>query len=81
MAKRVENGKVQIGDDWPGIFIRGDTALMGFAPALEEAIRVSKDQLGVIEVSMLRSLLRILRSADAGNKMPAVKLEKVEAVE
>jgi hypothetical protein len=25
--KRVETGVVQFGDDWPGVFIRGDNAL------------------------------------------------------
>lgn len=25
--KRIETGIVQFGDDWPGIFIRGDSAL------------------------------------------------------
>ncbi len=26
-GKRVETGAVQFGDDWPGLFIRGDEAL------------------------------------------------------
>jgi hypothetical protein len=26
VAERVETGPVQFGDDWPGVFIRGDNA-------------------------------------------------------
>lgn len=35
---RIETGALQIGDDWPGIFIRGDHAIMGYAPALKYII-------------------------------------------
>lgn len=28
MSSRVETGPVQIGEDWPGVFIRGDQAMM-----------------------------------------------------
>ena len=37
-GERVETGSLQINDDWPGIFIRGDNAL-GYAMHLEMAIR------------------------------------------
>jgi len=32
--KRVETGVVRFGDDWPGVFIRGDNAF-GFAMSLK----------------------------------------------
>lgn len=27
LSERVETGPIQFGDDWPGVFIRGDNAL------------------------------------------------------
>lgn len=34
-ANRVETGSVQFGEDWPGVFIRGDEAL-GMAEQIEK---------------------------------------------
>jgi len=34
---RVETGAVRFGDDWPGVFIRGDDAI-GYASALRRAV-------------------------------------------
>lgn len=39
---RVETGPVQFGDDWPGVFIRGDHALH-FSIVLRDALRGSTD--------------------------------------
>ena len=36
-AQRVETGPLQINDDWPGVFIRGDNA-MAFAYALSRVL-------------------------------------------
>ena len=36
-GKRVETGPVQFGDDWPGVFIRGDDAL-AFSAYLEHLL-------------------------------------------
>ena len=58
---RLETGKVQEGDDWPGIFIRGDNALMAFSPALKALIDGSASP---IEMAYCESLLRLLNSAD-----------------
>ena len=38
MEGRAETGVIQFGDDWPGIFIRGDNAL-GFAFMIREAMQ------------------------------------------
>lgn len=35
---RVETGPTQFGDDWPGVFIRGDNALIGTLPALRNTL-------------------------------------------
>lgn len=34
---RVESGVIKFGDDWPGVFFRGDTAI-GYAMQLQRAI-------------------------------------------
>ncbi len=57
---RIETGPAQAGEDWPGIFIRGDDALMAFAPALSKLI---DGEAGAIEKSICGSLLRLLREA------------------
>lgn len=36
-SKRVETGPLQFGEDWPGVFFRGDDAL-AYALALERAL-------------------------------------------
>jgi hypothetical protein len=43
--RRVETGAVQFGDDWPGLFVRGDTAivLMNRIRHLSERIGDSSD--------------------------------------
>jgi len=40
--KRPETGPMQFGDDWPGVFIRGDNAIM-FELYLQTAIRYLKE--------------------------------------
>lgn len=35
---RAETGPMQFGDDWKGVFIRGDQALMLYAPMLSAAL-------------------------------------------
>ena len=62
---RVETGVVQIGDDWPGVFIRGDNALMRYAPALEALLTGQQD---LISRTGCESLLRLLRSCEAGEE-------------
>lgn len=54
---RAETGAMQINDDWPGVFIRGDNAF-GLALDIEQLI---KDQYG-LNVASLRGYIRVLRS-------------------
>jgi hypothetical protein len=37
MTERAETGRMQFGDDWPGVFIRGDDAL-AFARSLRQLL-------------------------------------------
>ena len=64
---RMETGVVQFGDDWPGIFIRGDEACT-MAFYINEAF--SMMELGetpdVISVSMLKNFANMLGSCNVG---------------
>ena len=68
--KRVETGKVQIGDDWPGVFIRGDHALHD-ARTLR-AFLDGADHL--INRAVLSGLADTLASAEARNGIDPVML-------
>jgi hypothetical protein len=69
---RIETGPLQIDDDWPGVFIRGDNALMGFAPALEALIG---GRASPIQQAACRSLLKVLRSSAAGHEADPIPLQ------
>lgn len=59
---RVETGPVQFGDDWPGIFIRGDNAAY-YAMTLRSVLETGGT---VLERGMLESLYDGLRGCIAG---------------
>lgn len=59
LEERVETGAVQFGDDWPGVFIRGDNAGY-YALMLESVLRGDNDPYALIAVN---SLLRLLRES------------------
>ena len=65
-GERVETGSLQINDDWPGIFIRGDNAL-GYAMHLEMAIRAleesaNNNEMDVFALHGLKGLADLLSS-------------------
>lgn len=61
VADRVETGPIQFGDDWPGIFIRGDNAAH-YALWLDMFLRRGTcDEIGK---AVLRGLVSQLRSCD-----------------
>lgn len=69
---RVETGVVQFDDDWPGVFIRGDVALMGCAPAVARAIEIVLGDMPTaidqqIIALQLKGLLDLLQSCNAAN--------------
>jgi hypothetical protein len=55
MSTRAETGRMQFGDDWPGIFVRGDNA-MGYAMALDRVLRGQDDPISRIQVQSLINL-------------------------
>jgi hypothetical protein len=65
-GERPETGPMQFGDDWPGLFIRGDNALMGFAPAVYRAIQTLPESEWMTR-AQLSGLLETLKSCAAQN--------------
>jgi hypothetical protein len=66
---RLETGPVQFGDDWPGLFLRGDYAApMGFLlKGVLADIRAGRKP-GVILLEQMDDLVRTLESADVREK-------------
>lgn len=62
---RLETGKVQCGDDWPGVFIRGDNA-MAYMMALHSLIQ--RSELGINELAC-NGLLDLLGEASVKNEI------------
>ena len=72
-GSRVETGPMQIryiGDDiedeldWPGIFIRGDDALMRYAPALTyllNHVNVDNEIISVVSINVCKNLVKLLQ--------------------
>lgn len=62
---RVEGGPIMFGDDWPGLFIRGDEA-MHYAFALRDVL-LDKPDIGLITRRVLEGLLNALESSSCEN--------------
>lgn len=58
-GNRVETGPVQFGNDWPGVFIRGDACLF-LASTIEELIKTSKEFQSPNHIRMLSELSELL---------------------
>jgi hypothetical protein len=67
--QRIETGPVQINDDWPGVFIRGDNAMF-YAMALKSLLNMLKDEKDLdrmLAVSPLYGLAELLASCNVNN--------------
>ena len=62
--KRVETGPVKFGDDWTGLFIRGDSAF-GLMMNLKSIL---KKDLNFLERDSLEGLIELLDSTNEHNK-------------
>jgi len=60
---RVESGVVQFGNDWCGIFFRGDDAF-AFAMALEAYMQDPTNEFNIFNKSVINSLIKVLMSCD-----------------
>lgn len=68
---RVETGIIQFGDDWPGIFIRGDNCF-GYWLNLEILVNKIKKEMKLDNVhemylAQLEDLLNLLKQSDTRN--------------
>jgi hypothetical protein len=59
LSERVETGPTQIGDDWPGVFIRGDNAAY-YAFCLENYMK-DNCPADPFMMATIRDLLRLLQ--------------------
>jgi len=62
---RVETGPVQFGDDWPGVFIRGDNALTIVHVVLEALTYIPKRE--YLVTAQLSGLVDTLQSCSVGD--------------
>lgn len=62
ITERIETGPIQFGDDWPGVFIRGDRAC-SYAHALAEIAHQIEDPVSRLQVI---ALIEDLASCAAG---------------
>ncbi len=67
-ASRVETGPLQVNDDWPGIFIRGDNAIF-CAWNLDQFLTKAKEtnNIDIISFSSLEGLRNLLLSCNIKN--------------
>ena len=61
--KRVETGAIQFGDDWPGLFIRGDNCAL-YALCLSNLLDGEET---IPDMAMLGQLLKMLRRTNINN--------------
>lgn len=67
--ERKETGVMQFGDDWPGIFMRGDNACMigMYLAIIADMIEAGKE-VDAISLTMLRGHAEFLQSCDVRNE-------------
>lgn len=78
---RLSTGVTQCGDDWPGVFIRGDEA-MHYAEELADVVAAEPSGDGLMLVLRREALLRLaalLGSADV-RATPRAAVQRVELV-
>lgn len=63
MTERVETGKMQVGNDWPGVFIRGDEAL-AYAGMIHRLGAAAEKLLPVLSDDEMRSLASLMTLAE-----------------
>ncbi len=78
-APRVETGPTRFGDDWCGVFIRGDSAFH-YAMLLRQVLHPNGEDVdamtGAFARIQLRGLLRILEASDERGHTPNNQAER-----
>lgn len=64
---RIESGPIQFGDDWPGLFLRGDDCFH-YASHLRRVLETVNGIDNLIPKALLRSLLDDLESTNIHNR-------------
>lgn len=80
-AERVETGSVQFGDDWPGVFIRGDNAgyyALILKSAIEGGDGIREDAIAQLQLRGLQELLAgaVVGPAAGMLQLPSMGSEK-----
>lgn len=73
--RRAETGSIQFGDDWPGVFIRGDNA-MYYAMQLQMLLDGSIGPDDFITKTTLEGLARLLSGCHAHGDLKDLQLLK-----
>ncbi|MEG1347698.1 MAG: hypothetical protein RSD49_06550 [Hafnia sp.] len=82
--ERVETGPVQFGNDWPGIFLRGDCACGTAFDLVSKAAKVAQDSQDAEVLTLCFVVAKhaeMLAQADTNAKTRAMVLEHVRAVD
>lgn len=76
---RIESGVIQFGEDWPGVFFRGDNAF-AYAHHLQAVLEelVLGKVPGPIRLAMLRNLMAELQACDVRLGLPVTQLKPAE---
>jgi hypothetical protein len=74
MALRVESGVIKFGEDWPGLFLRGDDAL-AYAIYLKNFLDCPTDIMSQVQMRGLVELLSSVREHE-GQSLIKVKVDE-----
>lgn len=78
---RPETGPMQFGDDWPGVFIRGDNAFHYMNAAMCAIKELDKDfNANWPAIAGLKNLVSLLDSSNARNHYPQVTEEEEDGL-
>lgn len=79
MDKRVETGPIQFGEDWPGLFIRGDNAfahVVGLVDVYKKML--ANPGISRLDLMRLRGIIRDLCSCNINEALRERLLKEVE---
>lgn len=78
-ASRVESGAVQFGDDWPGLFLRGDECLFLIADLRRMFEQLGADRLAVLNVGTGIQIATLLELIEKDVIVPRNRRKAYEA--
>jgi hypothetical protein len=80
--QRVETGPMQFGEDWKGVFIRGDN-VFALKLALMKLLEVTRHHTGnpyetILEIKTIEGLIRLLESSNQYTGLQPQKMKSFE---